>query len=207
MKILLILMMTVFTIGAFADASYRYLEESVGETSRDDISVDAVKYRVRNLLESRAQMSRHTIPIAPPRVSAYKRYDWETGSYTVSAHASGTFVLDYNVKEITIVKLGQSTVRIKADEREPSQKEIQEAQQKAYEEAKVGKANLDFLKRRECKNLKTEKISHTQPIFTMDRVFDRDLGSYYAVKATLGCLLYTSPSPRDATLSRMPSSA
>ena len=24
---------------------------------------------------------------------------------------------------------------------------------------------------------------------------------------TLGCLLYTSPSPRDATLSRMPSSA
>ena len=30
---------------------------------------------------------------------------------------------------------------------------------------------------------------------------DRELGCY------LGCLLYTSPSPRDATLSRMPSSA
>ena len=28
-----------------------------------------------------------------------------------------------------------------------------------------------------------------------------------AKKDSLGCLLYTSPSPRDATLSRMPSSA
>ena len=28
-----------------------------------------------------------------------------------------------------------------------------------------------------------------------------------AVLGTMGCLLYTSPSPRDATLSRMPSSA
>ena len=28
-----------------------------------------------------------------------------------------------------------------------------------------------------------------------------------AVKQSLHCLLYTSPSPRDATLSRMPSSA
>ena len=28
-----------------------------------------------------------------------------------------------------------------------------------------------------------------------------------AAELTLGCLLYTSPSPRDATLSRMPSSA
>ena len=32
---------------------------------------------------------------------------------------------------------------------------------------------------------------------------------YYETKATIfnACLLYTSPSPRDATLSRMPSSA
>ena len=29
----------------------------------------------------------------------------------------------------------------------------------------------------------------------------------YLIKRDLGCLLYTSPSPRDATLSRMPSSA
>ena len=28
-----------------------------------------------------------------------------------------------------------------------------------------------------------------------------------AISESLGCLLYTSPSPRDATLSRMPSSA
>ena len=30
---------------------------------------------------------------------------------------------------------------------------------------------------------------------------------FYALKADITCLLYTSPSPRDATLSRMPSSA
>ena len=32
-------------------------------------------------------------------------------------------------------------------------------------------------------------------------------GSYDSVNGILTCLLYTSPSPRDATLSRMPSSA
>ena len=32
-------------------------------------------------------------------------------------------------------------------------------------------------------------------------------GIYKGVYALYGCLLYTSPSPRDATLSRMPSSA
>ena len=34
-----------------------------------------------------------------------------------------------------------------------------------------------------------------------------DAGSGAVVSSTLVCLLYTSPSPRDATLSRMPSSA
>ena len=34
-----------------------------------------------------------------------------------------------------------------------------------------------------------------------------DQVGYWAVKIVSGCLLYTSPSPRDATLSRMPSSA
>ena len=33
------------------------------------------------------------------------------------------------------------------------------------------------------------------------------VGSELAVPIVFGCLLYTSPSPRDATLSRMPSSA
>ena len=38
--------------------------------------------------------------------------------------------------------------------------------------------------------------------------FDTCLGCYACVSACpSGCLLYTSPSPRDATLSRMPSSA
>ena len=33
------------------------------------------------------------------------------------------------------------------------------------------------------------------------------LGARYFLAMDSGCLLYTSPSPRDATLSRMPSSA
>ena len=33
------------------------------------------------------------------------------------------------------------------------------------------------------------------------------VGDLHADSALWGCLLYTSPSPRDATLSRMPSSA
>ena len=39
----------------------------------------------------------------------------------------------------------------------------------------------------------------------------KDIGTMYLIFAivagVIGCLLYTSPSPRDATLSRMPSSA
>ena len=34
-----------------------------------------------------------------------------------------------------------------------------------------------------------------------------DLDASYYIKQYMDCLLYTSPSPRDATLSRMPSSA
>ena len=37
-------------------------------------------------------------------------------------------------------------------------------------------------------------------------IFVHELGHFLVAKAC-GCLLYTSPSPRDATLSRMPSSA
>ena len=36
---------------------------------------------------------------------------------------------------------------------------------------------------------------------------DESGGSFYNIKRFGFCLLYTSPSPRDATLSRMPSSA
>ena len=38
-------------------------------------------------------------------------------------------------------------------------------------------------------------------------LFRGSFGSTRAISETLVCLLYTSPSPRDATLSRMPSSA
>ena len=34
-----------------------------------------------------------------------------------------------------------------------------------------------------------------------------NLGDYFEFRPSLGCLLYTSPSPRDGLLSRMPSSA
>ena len=40
-----------------------------------------------------------------------------------------------------------------------------------------------------------------------ERLFVVDLPGYGYAKASKSCLLYTSPSPRDATLSRMPSSA
>ena len=48
------------------------------------------------------------------------------------------------------------------------------------------------------------KILSLLPIFSAYglKIIDRN-----AVKAHVICLLYTSPSPRDATLSRMPSSA
>ena len=39
----------------------------------------------------------------------------------------------------------------------------------------------------------------------VDRYVEQEVDLYR--RDTMGCLLYTSPSPRDATLSRMPSSA
>ena len=46
---------------------------------------------------------------------------------------------------------------------------------------------------------KTEEIEKIQPIVKEDNVIN--------LETQKDCLLYTSPSPRDATLSRMPSSA
>ena len=40
-----------------------------------------------------------------------------------------------------------------------------------------------------------------------DTVLSKADKSYLSSKEIISCLLYTSPSPRDATLSRMPSSA
>ena len=39
------------------------------------------------------------------------------------------------------------------------------------------------------------------------RLIGPDLGAYRRVALVFACLLYTSPSPRDRTRSRMPSSA
>ena len=61
----------------------------------------------------------------------------------------------------------------------------------------------------------------TNPVFSSGGSFDISAGSAASIEAlsapedqeliitdlVLDCLLYTSPSPRDATLSRMPSSA
>ena len=55
----------------------------------------------------------------------------------------------------------------------------------------------------------TDEPEQAKTFHTADRLQQeaKKLGwKYYLYKLT-GCLLYTSPSPRDATLSRMPSSA
>ena len=54
-------------------------------------------------------------------------------------------------------------------------------------------------------------MCHHDPESAMGLVINKtasrlNLGDLYE-KLDIGCLLYTSPSPRDATLSRMPSSA
>ena len=50
-----------------------------------------------------------------------------------------------------------------------------------------------------------ELIPIKAPIYWM--LFPLVYGCYAIARGYFGCLLYTSPSPRDATLSRMPSSA
>ena len=50
------------------------------------------------------------------------------------------------------------------------------------------------------------EVKETEALLRIERN-KRDARSHAAERARKGCLLYTSPSPRDATLSRMPSSA
>ena len=54
-----------------------------------------------------------------------------------------------------------------------------------------------------AKILKTEKHPNADRL----KVCDVDVGEKETKKVVCGCLLYTSPSPRDGLLSRMPSSA
>mgnify|MGYP003306710149 CR=1 FL=1 len=72
-------------------------------------------------------------------------------------------------------------------------------------EGKVQNGQLNAQSEREAirilqgKNLTPVKLQETR------RTFERGLNK--KIRHTDICLLYTSPSPRDATLSRMPSSA
>ena len=59
--------------------------------------------------------------------------------------------------------------------------------------------NLDLMKK-----LKSELLNTQSKISLIECDLSNPLEIEHCVK---GCLLYTSPSPRDATLSRMPSSA
>ena len=45
------------------------------------------------------------------------------------------------------------------------------------------------------------------PYRYMENLEDPEVEKWFRMQANYTCLLYTSPSPRDATLSRMPSSA
>ena len=64
---------------------------------------------------------------------------------------------------------------------------------------KQGKAIRNKLK----KNFEKKKKS----LVPMQKNFQKLEGDYQKKRTVWNCLLYTSPSPRDATLSRMPSSA
>ena len=55
--------------------------------------------------------------------------------------------------------------------------------------------------------LMPEKTEEAPIVALLQRISDIDEDKVLAIARTLSCLLYTSPSPRDATLSRMPSSA
>ena len=57
---------------------------------------------------------------------------------------------------------------------------------------------------KEGERVHTQKVGH---LIGFEEVSSGGIGASKEYKKPYGCLLYTSPSPRDATLSRMPSSA
>ena len=63
------------------------------------------------------------------------------------------------------------------------------------------KATAQMLQERE------RTFSLPQPFYSDERLFDIDMQEIFQKEWLIACLLYTSPSPRDGLLSRMPSSA
>ena len=67
--------------------------------------------------------------------------------------------------------------------------------------------NLDSLITDDYLEVEAE-IQRLQPELILGTQMERHIGKRLGIPcAVISCLLYTSPSPRDATLSRMPSSA
>ena len=58
----------------------------------------------------------------------------------------------------------------------------------------------------DCSKEDARSLLAMADLYLMDDLKDA-VGSFIANKLTIPCLLYTSPSPRDRTRSRMPSSA
>ena len=73
----------------------------------------------------------------------------------------------------------------------------------SYENAFGG--STSFLRRRYTKDLNDVDIAITGVPF--DQAVTNRPGARFGPRAIRDCLLYTSPSPRDRSLSRMPSSA
>ena len=80
---------------------------------------------------------------------------------------------------------------------------------------RIGRSTLSHIKESARNDVNITKINATGPIQTnahllkYDSTHGRFSGDIVVENDTLdiGCLLYTSPSPRDRTRSRMPSSA
>ena len=75
--------------------------------------------------------------------------------------------------------------------------------------ASVSRVTARFSVEDKLKEIVAEQLGVEQSSITPEASFASDLGadSLDVVEMVMNCLLYTSPSPRDGLLSRMPSSA
>ena len=82
--------------------------------------------------------------------------------------------------------------------------EIKERNSKEFEEM------VEIIRMSLLKDLRLVSVLGNHDMAVTREVFKAKMNikeDYYKVELPRNCLLYTSPSPRDATLSRMPSSA